>query len=337
LDAKDLFSLAGVQTNPRRKLRTTMSKESIIKDIARFLIPKRYRPAAKEWLLRSLGVTEESPPITGVYCGNNRILTSHPCAEFMYVDATDLAVTPRILLQFYEMHVRKVLSRVVKPGFVVVEGGAHNGFHTLTLATLVAPAGHVFAFEPDPRNIAVLRDNIRSHYMDSIVTVIPKAAYHENGSVLFYPGRSGAQSSVFPFQTDKGPWATCYEENHDSKIEVEATTVASVLKKAGLVPDLVRLDVEGAEPMVLDGMWEYLEDCRDILLVFELNPWCVREGGYTSPEEFIRRLDGLGMQFWRIDSVGRLIPTKPDEVTAIRDFEVADFLAARSLPRMVHE
>ncbi len=305
---------------------------SFIKQIGRLMIPKRYRPRVRQWALSLFGIPEEPPwpPFAPVYCGNGRILAYHPKAEFIYLDGADLAITPRVVSNNYERNVTAVLASLVEPGFVVVECGANQGFHTLSMASMVGPAGRILAFEPDPRNLTVLRDNIRSHYLDPVVTVIAKAACHENGPLSFYPAKSGGQSSVFPLWTDVGPWASCYFPDQDQQIEAEGATIASVLSEHGLTPDLVRLDVEGAEPMALAGMWGLLKKIPNIIVVFEYNPWCIKQGGYTEPEAFIKGLHSIGMRFWRIDDSGDLCPSSLQEIAEIPDFDCVDFVACRS-------
>lgn len=312
------------------------SRKSVIRKIARLFVPKRYRPSVKKWILSLLGVCPElsSAAFAAVYCGSNRIMAFHPRTEFMYLDANDLSVTPRIIINNYERHVTRALGALVRPGFVVVECGANQGFHTLSMAILVGPGGRILAFEPDPRNLKVLKDNIRTHYLDATVTVIPKAACNENGPLPFFRGKSGAQSSLLPLRADAGPWASCYFSEQEARIEVEGTRVSAELAERGLIPDLIRLDVEGAEPMALEGMWDHLENIPHIVVIFEYNPWCIRQGKGWTPEDFINKLSRLGMNFWLIRGEGVLVPSSPEEILATPDYILHDVVACRS-PELV--
>jgi FkbM family methyltransferase len=312
-----------------RGLQGALLMNSLIRRIGKRFIPKRYRAGVRKWMLSSPGVSEWSM-FAPVYCGHGRILAYHPKAEFIYLDAADLSITPRVVSNNYETDVTRALASLVLPGFVVVECGANQGFHTLSMAIMVGQKGRILAFEPDPRNLDVLRDNVTSHYMDHIVTVIAKAACHQNGPLSFYPARSGGQSSLFPLRTHVGPWASCYFPDQNQRIEVEGATIASALSEYGLVPDLVRLDVEGAEPMALDGMWGLLEKIPNIIVMFEYNPWCINQGGYTDPKAFIKSLRSIGMRFWRIGYGGKLLLSSAQQIIEIPDFECPDFVACRS-------
>jgi FkbM family methyltransferase len=312
--------------------------KSLIRYVGGKVIPRPYRAGIRRWVLSLFGIESEPPSgqFGAVYCGNNRILAFHPKAGFMYVDGADASITPRVVTRNYEYHVTKALEALVRPGFNVVECGANQGYHTLSLAAMVQPGGRVLAFEPDPRNLAVLRDNIRSHYLDPTVTVIPKAAGNHDGPLSFYCARSGGQSSLFPLQTDVGPWASCYGPEEESRIEVMGTTISSVLGEYGLVPDLVRLDVEGAEPAALEGMWDYLERLPDIIVMFEYNPWCIKQGKQTTPEAFLERLRSISMRFWRIAGDGTFVLTELQEILTIPDFVIVEDFVACKNPDLLH-
>src|ERR1700687_3249539 len=61
----------------------------------------------------------------------------------------------------YHRHVVAVMEQFVVEGAPAYDLGAHMGYFSLLLARLVGPAGNVFSFEPDPRNLRALRRNIR--------------------------------------------------------------------------------------------------------------------------------------------------------------------------------
>jgi hypothetical protein len=65
-----------------------------------------------------------------------------------------------------------VLQRFLRPGSFAVEVGAGEGFHTLSLAALVGPAGRVVAVESGPARRALLRDNLAAHGLEGVVTLL---------------------------------------------------------------------------------------------------------------------------------------------------------------------
>jgi hypothetical protein len=71
----------------------------------------------------------------------------------------------------YEFRVAQTLTRLVQPGWICVDVGAHLGYFTLLLADLVGDRGHVFAFEAHPDNCYWLRENIALNRLIARVTV----------------------------------------------------------------------------------------------------------------------------------------------------------------------
>ncbi len=99
-----------------------------------------------------------TPP--AVNLGNGRILTKHPAAPFLFVDANDLLETPRILLNNYQPHVTEALRRLTRPGDCCVDFGAGIGYHALTMAAAAGQSSPSFAIELDPHRACFLRDNL---------------------------------------------------------------------------------------------------------------------------------------------------------------------------------
>jgi len=131
---------------------------------------------------------------------------------------------------------RKIIERV-RPGMVCWDVGANVGFYTLLLAELVGASGRVFAFEPVPRNVELLRRHLEMNKYQN-VRVLPCALGDVDGEVGFDPGMSHLVGRM----ADKGRWkVTCSKA--DSLLdagEIEA-------------PDVIKVDVEGAEAAVIRG------------------------------------------------------------------------------------
>jgi FkbM family methyltransferase len=255
-----------------------------------------------------------------VYLGQERLMTGHPCHPFMILDAQDPLVTPRVILRCYEPGTSAVLRRLVRPGMTVVEAGANQGYHTLTMASLVIPGGgRVITFEANPRAFAVLQDNLLALGLRAHVTAFCKATYHQNTRLTFHLARSTAGSTLV------------YDQGFGT-LEVEAVRAGDVLKELKARPDFVRIDVEGAEGQTLDGMWEYLESGPDLRVVFEFCPPLLRMSKYHSVEVFLGRLQSLGLKFWRIGDDGSLTPSDARQLLEIYDTSYGDIVAARELP-----
>src|SRR4051794_36295054 len=76
------------------------------------------------------------------------VVTVHGCR--MHLDPTDdLSLSA---VGIFERHITALIQREVRPGGRVLDIGAHIGYYTVLCAQLVGPTGHVWAFEPSPRN-----------------------------------------------------------------------------------------------------------------------------------------------------------------------------------------
>jgi FkbM family methyltransferase len=255
-----------------------------------------------------------------VYVGQERLLCPHPALPFMYLDAQDPLVAPRVALDLYEPGVTAALKRLLRPGDVAVEGGANQGYHTVTMAALVLPkGGKVVSVEPNPRAFAILQDTILGLGLRDIVTLYQKAAYHKQATLQLHLGRSTA-------------WSNLFYSPGSGTTEVEGVRLGDLLRELGLRPNFVRLDVEGAEPQALEGMWEYLEAVPDIRLLFEFFPGLISAAKYITPVEFLERLRRIGFKFWLVGDDGALTAAEPSRVLDVAANAWVDLAAARELP-----
>lgn len=155
--------------------------------------------------------------------------------------------------------VQDVFAREIKRGGVVWDIGANIGFFTLIAARLVGE-GTVVAFEPLPRNVQALERNLRLNGIEN-VRIVPVALSDA-------PGR--AKLRVLASHT----WAkldtsseTGFQEQLDAigEVEVEVSTIDLQLRSQPQ-PDLVKIDIEGAETAALRGAHELLSKQRPTLI-----------------------------------------------------------------------
>ncbi len=162
------------------------------------------------------------------------------------------------LLGTAERPVQEALARYIKPGTVFYDIGANLGFFTVIGAKLVGPAGRVYAFEPVAENAETLRRNIALNHFDH-VTVFEKAVSCSSGvgELLLVPDAGGATLS----STGTVP------------SEITGTTSVDLVSLDDLVasqmvppPAVVKIDVEGAEWEVLQGMVNTIKASKPVLI-----------------------------------------------------------------------
>jgi FkbM family methyltransferase len=183
-----------------------------------------------------------------------------------------------------------VLEAVLRPGDTCYDVGANLGVYTLWAAGLVGPAGQVHAFEPVPATMAVLGALVRRNRLDQVV-LAPYAAGATVGEtgLRLYQGASDRAHAVA-------------DARHADHVAPRTTLDAYVARHRP--PDLVKIDVEGAETDVLRGAADLLAWRAPALLV-EMPPGrLARGGGGPGQEEFVGRLLDAGYQLFNLTPRG---------------------------------
>lgn len=172
-------------------------------------------------------------------------------------------VTNRLLIQGrYEPGTTMLFQQVLQRGMVFVDVGAHIGYYTLLASALVGPEGRVFAFEPEEHNYKLLSRNIELNSFQNAIP-IKQAALNRSGTARLMLAERSTGHSVFIEDTDK----------IGTVIDIMATTLDDFFSKQGWSPvDLIKIDTEGAELQVLEGMSILLERNPQTKLVLELSP-----------------------------------------------------------------
>jgi len=174
----------------------------------------------------------------------------------------------------------------LRPGLTVIDGGAHIGVYTVLAARAVGSTGHVLAFEPDRYNFGALSWNVR-RLAEGAATLSRCALAARTGAAPFHVSGGTLGSSLFA-RSDTTAVDT-----------VETTTIDDALRdvdtRGGL---LVKLNVEGAEGLVLDGMSKTLKRVGDVTLFAEVHQDLLRAAG-TDSSEVLERLESAGFEvFW---------------------------------------
>lgn len=180
------------------------------------------------------------------------------------------------------------LQQLLQPGMTFVDVGANIGVVTLHAAVRVAPNGKVHSFEPAPRTFQILKDNIQVNgLLESGLIELHHAAVADT--------EGEAKLSVYP---DDSGHNTLFGSESDSRIEVSMVTLDSVLDRKRV--DVVKIDAEGAEPLILRGMRNILNANPQIVVLMEFAPIHLRRAG-VQPALFIEELQSSGFAIHIID------------------------------------
>jgi len=192
----------------------------------------------------------------------------------------------------YEPGTTKVVGKLLRPGMIAVDVGAHIGYYTRLFAKLVGKHGKVYAFEPNPETFAILEHNTKA--FPNVDRFNAAVLDKEEFAVFYQSANSGANSL----------WSTNTRGQPTGSILVRTTTLDKVLVPllGNVQPHLVKVDVEGAELEVFEGMRGLISRAADLALIVEYNSSCLVARGLES-HLLIETIQSLGFTISAIDEI----------------------------------
>jgi len=198
----------------------------------------------------------------------------------------------------------EIVKNEIKPNDVVLDVGAHIGYFTLLFAKLVGSEGKVFSFEPEPKNFELLTKNIEINNYENVITE-SKIVSDKNKTCTLYT-----------FETSSGA-NRIYKPNENinvKPIEVDSISLDEYFKNSEFLKRIkfVKIDVEGAELLVLKSMKSIFQNNNNIKLLLEFNPKFLLEIGSKS-SDFFNLLHSESFSIFFIDGKNhKLIPLNSD-------------------------
>lgn len=202
----------------------------------------------------------------------------------MLLDISDMGISKELVLTgWHEKNSSKFIQKEIKEGMSIVEIGANIGYYTLIEANIIGKNGHIYAFEPNLKNMQNLKTNIHLNSYEDMVSFYPFAIGGENTTADFYVADFG-NLSTFAKREDN----LC-----DYKIQkTKVVKLDDILR--GKKIDYFRMDVEGYETEVIKGMHEILSSQEAPYGMFiEVHSELLHKLNSTA-KEFINKLSGYG-------------------------------------------
>lgn len=174
-----------------------------------------------------------------------------------------------------EPEIQRFFIDTVSRGDTVFDIGGHIGLYTM-LATS-ADESEIHVFEPHPENIERLEQNVSRNQLKDRVKVVPSVISDSNGEVeLFLEG-----STTHSIVSDSG-----------ESITVNSITLDSYCDDENTIPDLIKVDVEGAGDLVVEGATEVLSHHPD---------WLVEIHSDSEETAFREKFNSYGYTVQRLD------------------------------------
>jgi FkbM family methyltransferase len=163
----------------------------------------------------------------------------------------------------HDLAVTETFARLIRPGDTVVDAGANIGYMALLAARAAGPKGKVYAFEPYPRVIEVLRENVlqgNTSCPSAEIIIREEALGAKTGTVRLAIPEGIRDNDGLAYVLSNG-------DAGDDAVEVAITTIDEVFPSD--VIDMMKIDVEGYELEVLKGMRRTLASGRLRHILFE--------------------------------------------------------------------
>jgi len=225
---------------------------------------------------------------------------------FRDCDGNQLRLHPHYFIDYqviafgvHDPKLRRFLKRVVKPGMVCLDVGANIGTVTTLLSKLVGASGRVFAFEPVPPLFGRLKENIALNNFGRVVSLHQLALSKETGLATMKTVQEDCDNQgMSSLQNTDHPHLT-------TSLKIQTATLDDFVKANHIDQiDLIKMDVQGAEPWILEGGVNSLRRLRPNL-VLEVSPYDLRSFGKTSVD-LLHSIEALGYECYQLAACGRV-------------------------------
>lgn len=201
---------------------------------------------------------------------------------------------PNVYVPLYSIYKRitdteeiRLIEQHVNRGAQVVDIGANIGFYSRLLSDLVGPDGHVYSFEPEPRNYSMLAKRVAGR---PNVTAV-------NGAI----GKLSGVAKLY-ISPDLNVDHQTYDDGTERiSMDIQTFALDDYFKDIGAI-DFIKMDIQGHEYQALLGAREILAASAGPKLLLEFSPYGIAQAG-DDPRQMLRFLEECGytIEFIAVD------------------------------------
>ncbi len=181
----------------------------------------------------------------------------------------------------------KLVATLCKPGMFTLDIGANLGYYSLLMAKYVGDSGSVWAFEPDPGNYAMLKQNLEYNHIS-------------NARALNLALNSSSGKGNLYISSSHGGDHRIYQSDHHTQVIQVTMVMLDEFLPIDQRVDFIKMDIQGAEGIALAGMKRILQSNPGLKLLFEFWPMGIRQTGFD-PEKVLSDLVDYGFKLEVID------------------------------------
>jgi FkbM family methyltransferase len=163
----------------------------------------------------------------------------------------------------------EVFKALINEGDTVLELGAHIGYISLYFSQLVGNSGKLYVFEPGANNLPYVRENI-SHSNFKNIELVEKAVSDTNGTATFYLENLTGQSNslVKDYRVTKKIQSKTFVDLKKNAVEVETIRLDDFVRQKNINRiNFIKIDIEGAEYMAINGMQNILQEFKPVMMI----------------------------------------------------------------------
>lgn len=231
-----------------------------------------------------------------------------------------------------EIRLARFLMKNLKQGQHFCDVGAHFGYFSLLASQLVGKKGKVTAFEASRSTFEILSKNTAAY---PNIQAVHRAASDEDKALVFheFPALFSEYNSLVLPKSAQAGWM---KNNPPQRIEVKGQRLDNFFgvhdpvvrtNPPGHLPQIIKIDVEGAEPQVLRGMKALLTMHTPVLIM----EYLIGEGQNEAHRQAVSFAQQLGYQLCRIGKGGDMVPCADLEAAMRADGLDSDNIVLRKL------
>jgi methyltransferase, FkbM family len=242
------------------------------------------------------------------YIGDRTVLTETVFGSLIYVDSSDISVSPHIMRNgLWEQHVTRFITENLHNGDSFIDIGANCGYFTILAAHIVGPDGFVLGIEPQHRLSQLVRKSLSINGFERFSKIENCAVSAEHGEMrLSYIGDYLGSASLI----SHGDKETTCEIVKSEPLEDLVLRIESEIGSK-IRPRFIKIDAEGFEESIWLGARSIL-DSSPLNIIMEFSPLKYREIG-VDPAAFLDRIIADGFIIHELRADGKAIRISPEQ------------------------
>jgi FkbM family methyltransferase len=215
------------------------------------------------------------------------------------VEAADRLIAPWFVATgLYETDLTEHFGRTLRKDDHCLDIGANFGYFTLLFGRF-CPQGTSIGVEADETLFKIARDNIHINHLGGNTSIYHAAICETERAVTMFRrvGRSGNTSILKPAED----YLEYLGEAPSVEFSVPGVSIDQFFQYFGGKLDIIKIDIEGAEPLAFAGAQSVIAANPDLQIVMEWSPGQIQAAGFDVTE-FLNTLSAMGLCFHRLDA-----------------------------------